>query len=568
VSNQTGLAGRRVAVVTGGGGGIGTAAAIQLARKGAVVVAMDPGVGVEGEPLDEPTAAETIERIEAEGGLGRASTASVTDREAVRDLFEEVVRDFGSLDVVVNTAGILRFPRFPDASEDDWLAVLDVHLGGYLNVLSAALPVMVESGYGRVVGFTSGAGLARTIADGPAYGSAKRAIAALTWELGPLLPDGVSVNALAPIAATKMVRAALTAGGVGPQGLDLTSMPQADDMAPAVALMASEEFGWCKGQVIFSAGSELTVIRPPRLLEAVRTEDVPDFRSALATLVPVILNPAEAQQNTAGGSNPRFGPIFDQPASPTSSTTGKDAQHADRPTCVLVSADAGIGAVLVKALEAWDMVVVGIGAWQPFDTAAGRVPTDFSEIADLLERAGRMTGRIDAVVIALDHGHEAASPDRASWQQVLEGHTDTVKHIAARAGWLRAGARHAGRSGRPLRVVQVTNATTPAGRTSAQAIAQMARCANDTPFSVPVDAYAISLETTHPANHKPLCDLIARLAWAEDTKDLRGAELVVHNNWIGLRSHPGPVASISFGGPSIPAWVNNTLQEALGTQPA
>ena len=99
----------------------------------------------------QPTAAQTAKRIEAEGGVARASTASVTDRDAVRSLFADVVGEFGSLDIVVNTAGILRFASFLDAAEDDWRAVLDVHLNGYLNVLSEALPVMAAAGYGRIV---------------------------------------------------------------------------------------------------------------------------------------------------------------------------------------------------------------------------------------------------------------------------------------------------------------------------------------------------------------------------------------------------------------------------------
>ena len=205
---------RPVAVVTGGGGGIGTAVALELGRRGIAVVAMDPGVGLQGEPLNEPTAAQTAQRITAEGGVARASTASVTDRAAVRSLFAEVVGAFGSLDIVVNTAGILRFAPFLDAGEDDWRAVLDVHLNGYLNVLSEALPVMAAAGYGRIVGVTSGAGLARAAGDSAAYACAKRAVAAVTWQLAGLLPDGIALNALSPLAATRMTAVAITGGSV------------------------------------------------------------------------------------------------------------------------------------------------------------------------------------------------------------------------------------------------------------------------------------------------------------------------------------------------------------------
>ena len=241
----------RAAVVTGGGGGIGTAVALELARRGVAVVAMDPGVGVQGEPLNEPTAAQTAQLITAEGGVARASTASVTDRAAVRSLFAGVAAEFGGLDIVVNTAGILRFAPFLQASEDDWRAVLGVHLDGYLNVLAEALPLMQATGYGRIVGVTSGAGLARAAADNAPYSAAKRAVAAVTWQLAGLLPAGVALNALSPLAATRMITSALTGGRPADRtrsgGLDLSGMPAAEEMAPSAAFLASEEAGSCRG---------------------------------------------------------------------------------------------------------------------------------------------------------------------------------------------------------------------------------------------------------------------------------------------------------------------------------
>jgi NAD(P)-dependent dehydrogenase (short-subunit alcohol dehydrogenase family) len=119
---------------------------------------MDPGVGLEGEPLHEPTAEAVADKIRASGGVARSSDASVTDRGAVRQLFRDAVTEFGALDIVINTAGILRFPSFLDAEQHDWVAVLDVHFNGYLNVLAAALPIMAEAGYRRIVGVTSGVG--------------------------------------------------------------------------------------------------------------------------------------------------------------------------------------------------------------------------------------------------------------------------------------------------------------------------------------------------------------------------------------------------------------------------
>ena len=217
---------QRVAVVTGGGGGIGAAIAEELGRGGWFVVTVDPLVTLDGsEQLPEPEET-TAGRIVAAGGSARASSVSVTDGEAVRGLFQELVDEHGGLDAVVNVAGITRQTYFGRGTEEDWLAVLAVHLGGYLNVLDAALPLMAAAGHGRVLGVTSGSGW--RAADAGAYSCAKRAVAALTWQLGRQAPPGVTVNAMSPIAATRMVAAALErarkAGRSGGGGISFLSM--------------------------------------------------------------------------------------------------------------------------------------------------------------------------------------------------------------------------------------------------------------------------------------------------------------------------------------------------------
>ena len=542
-----------VAVVTGGGGGIGSAAAAELARQGAAVAVVDNGVGAQGEPLEEPTAAETVKRIEADGGTARASTVSVTDAGAVRGLFAEVRRDFGRVDMVLNAAGIVCYTPVAGTDDHDWASVLDVHVNGYRNVLSAALPHMVEAGSGRVVGFTSGVGLARTSGNGLAYGSAKRAVAALTWELAPLLPDGVAVNCLSPIAATRMVRNALLASGAvvggpaGAGGLDLSAMPQAEDMAPAAAYLAGDRLRWLCGEVVFSAGSELTLIGRPRLLEVVRTDAVADFGAALATVVPVVLAPVESAQRTSGGSNPRFGDVFGAAASGAPSSPGPDTAR-----CLIVSDDAALGAAIGAA--------VGRFGLTPVDIDARTTPHGFESVARRLDDVSRDGSPVEAIVII----RNADGPDATTWQQLIDAHGGTVEHVMAHAAWLRAAASTTTQpAASRRRIVHVTRATTAAGRTGAQAVAQMARSAGETATPVPIDAFAVSVETApDAAATRALADLIARLVAAEDTVPLRGAELVAGSGWAGLRSHPGPLATMSFGGPGIPAWVDEALRQA------
>ncbi len=225
---------QRVAVVTGGGGGIGAAIAEELGRGGWFVVTLDPLVTLDGsERLPEPQET-TAGRIVAAGGSARASSVSVTDGEAVAGLFGELVDEHGGLDAVVNVAGITRPTFFAEGTEEDWLAVLAVHLGGYLNILDAALPLMAAAGHGRVLGVTSGSGW--RAADAGAYSCAKRAIAALTWQLGRQAPPGVTVNAMSPIAATRMVAAALErarqAGRSGGGGISFLTMGGPEDLGP------------------------------------------------------------------------------------------------------------------------------------------------------------------------------------------------------------------------------------------------------------------------------------------------------------------------------------------------
>ena len=204
---------QQVCVVTGGGGGIGAAIAEELGRQGWFVVTVDPLVTLDGtETLPAPEET-TAGRIVAAGGSARASSASVTDGAALQDLFGELAHEHKGLDAVVNVAGITRQSYFAQGTEEDWLALLNVHLGGYLNVLEAALPLMAAAGHGHIVGVTSGSGW--RAADAGGYSSAKRAVAALTWQLGRQTPPGVTVNAMSPIANTRMVAAALERARAG-----------------------------------------------------------------------------------------------------------------------------------------------------------------------------------------------------------------------------------------------------------------------------------------------------------------------------------------------------------------
>ena len=531
--------------MTGGGGGIGAAIAEELGRNGWFVVTVDPLVTLDGtETLPAPEET-TAGRIVAAGGSARASSASVTDGEALHDLFGELVDEHGGLDAVVNVAGITRQSYFARGTEEDWLALLSVHLGGYLNVLDAALPLMAAAGHGRILGVTSGSGW--RAADAGGYSSAKRAVAALTWQIGRQAPPGVTINAMSPIANTRMVAAALErarkagrAGGGG--GLSLGSIPGPENLGPLGAHLVSDGFGWCSGQVLFAGGSEVAVVDRPRLLEVVRTDDVASLEGVLQSVIPRSFVKAEAAQATDGGANPRFGPIFDEPAR---------AETAVAPvtSCAVVSDRPGVAAALTAALEARSIACHRV-----------EVAPDFGAAAATLHSVVDRTA-IDALVVALAGEGPTASAD-AGWEHLLADHREIVPRLHADAAWTRAASDYAASTAKPIRVVTLTDATTPSGRSRAQAAAQLARVAADATDGR-VIAFAAGIEAPEGAAAPATGELVLQLLRNPELATLAGAELAVGSGWIGLRSHPRPVGAVTYGGPAVPSWLDVALRDIV-----
>ncbi len=546
---STGRDRRQVVLVTGGGAGIGAAIAEAFGRSGAYVVTVDPGVTVDGLGQDDAPAETTADRIVAAGGAARASNASVTDASAIDALFHGLVDEFGGLDAVINVAGIARPSGFAEGDEQAWAPVLEVHLDGYLNVLRSALPIMAAAGRGRVLGVTSGSGW--RAANAGAYSCAKRAVAALTWQIGKVAPSGVTVNALSPIAATRMVTSSLprpapasSAGDrsqTGGLSLAIAAMPSPEQIGPVGAYLGSDAFTWSSGNVIFSNGSEVAPIAPPRELEVARVSGVADLAHVLDVVIPAAFVPAENGQNTNGASNGRFEAVFDECSQPT------PAPSRSR-TCMVVSGDPRWDAGVRDALTARGVKVVGI---------SGAPPTDFVGAAEQLQRAAREAGDVDAVVVART-GSVASSAD-AGWEQVLDEHAGIVDAIRSDVAWVRAVSDLARESARPMRIVTVIDAVTSGGRSRAQAAAQLSRAAHLV-SDIQTDAFAIGVETDADSRTSTVGELAAYLVGADDAGALSGGELVVTADCIGLRSHPHPEASISFGGPELPTWVDDTLR--------
>src|SRR5262245_62432482 len=149
----------RVAIVTGAGNGLGRAHALLLASRGAKVVVNDPGGARDGKGSDTAVADKVVAEIKAAGGQAVANYDSVAEQKAAANIVKTAVDAFGTVDIVVNNAGILRDKSFPNMSMDDFLFVLQVHLMGSVYVTHAAWPILRAKAYGRVVLTSSSSGL-------------------------------------------------------------------------------------------------------------------------------------------------------------------------------------------------------------------------------------------------------------------------------------------------------------------------------------------------------------------------------------------------------------------------
>lgn len=534
--------GQRVVAVTGGGGGIGAAIAHELGRRGDFVITMDPMVSLDGtEQLPAP-AETTAGRIVAAGGSARATSVSVTDGDGVRELFEEL----GRIDAVVNVAGISRPTSFTRGSERDWRDVLEVHLGGYVNVLRAALPMMEAQGSGQVLGVTSGSGW--RAADAGAYSCAKRAVAALTWQLGRVAPPGVTVNAISPIAVTRMVTAALgrapasAKGSSATGGLSLGSMPEPEELAPLAAHLVHESMAWCRGQVLFAGGPEVAVIERPRLIEVLPTEGVGHLGAVLDAVVPAAFGSAEVHQATNGGGNPRYTDAFRVGASAR-------VDRASTLRCAVAAEHPELGGAVQRALAARGITAHAVPMGGSFDAAEAA-----------LAAVSEALGALDAVVV-VPSGPRASGGGTA---QLLDEHAELVDGLVGDASWARAVAARAERVAAPTRLVTVIDAVPSAGKSRAQADSQLARAARRATEDR-VAAFAVSVESKQTDDLAAAAELTAHLVGHPDAPDLSGAELVVGPGWLGLRSHPRPGPAVTLHGSAIPDWLDGVLAEAVGT---
>jgi NAD(P)-dependent dehydrogenase (short-subunit alcohol dehydrogenase family) len=194
----------KVAIITGAGGGLGFEHAKLLASRGAKIVINDLGGSVDGTGGDAGPAQKAASAIEELGGVAVADTNSVATPEGGEAIVKTAVDAFGTVDIVINNAGILRDKSFHNMTDDLLTPVLDVHLKGAFYVTIPAYKLMKEKGYGRIVNTSSGSGLFGNFGQ-TNYGSAKMGLVGLARVLAVEgAKNNIKANAIAPVARTRM----------------------------------------------------------------------------------------------------------------------------------------------------------------------------------------------------------------------------------------------------------------------------------------------------------------------------------------------------------------------------
>lgn len=260
----------RVAVITGGGRGIGAAIARRFAAEGAAVVLNDLGTTPDGTGGDGNPVTQVAMEIMAAGGRAIADWGDIADTATGERLVEAAIRTFGRLDVVVNAAGIRRDRMIFNLNEEDWDAVIRVHLRGHYSTIAPASAYFRRQynpdGHFRIINFTSTSGLHGSPRQ-PNYSAAKMGIVGLTYALAQSMAKwGVTVNAIAPTAATRLVDA------VGATGPELPEQCTPDNVAPLAAYLAGDRSDWLSGRVLSAVGHRVGLYANPVEMGSIDTD--------------------------------------------------------------------------------------------------------------------------------------------------------------------------------------------------------------------------------------------------------------------------------------------------------
>lgn len=272
MSDQKMLAGK-VVIVTGAGRGIGRGIAIMAAQQGAKVVVNDLGGTEQGEGGDQIPALEVVKTITDAGGEAVANFGNVASADHAEQMIEDARTNFGGIDCIVNNAGILRDVIFHKMSEDEFDAVIAVHLKGSFNVSRAAAPYFREQQSGSFVHMTSTSGLIGNFGQAN-YSAAKMGIVGLSRSIAlDMSRFGVRSNCVSPFAWSRLI-------GTIPQGTDAErervkkiQQMTPEKIAPMAVYLLSEQAADVSGQIFVVRNNEICLMSQPRPIRNLHNSD-------------------------------------------------------------------------------------------------------------------------------------------------------------------------------------------------------------------------------------------------------------------------------------------------------
>jgi len=278
----------KVALVTGGGRGVGRGICLAMAEAGAKVVVNDLGATLEGQPDNEQPALEVVRAIQAMGGEAVADGGSVSEWKDAHQMVKTAVDHFGRIDIVVNNAGILRDVMFHRMSEAEFDAVVAVHLKGSFNVSRAAAPFFKEQGSGAFVHMTSTSGLIGNFGQAN-YISAKLGVMGLSKSIAiDMQKFGVRSNAVAPFAWTRMVSSIPDETPEQKKRVEGLKKLVPEKVAPFVVALCADEARAVSGQVFGVRNNEIYLFSQPRPIKTAHRGQGWTPESVLETAIPMM----------------------------------------------------------------------------------------------------------------------------------------------------------------------------------------------------------------------------------------------------------------------------------------
>lgn len=282
-----GLLEGKVIIVTGAGAGVGRGIALEAARQGAKVIVNDLGVNMDGSGGSAGPAQKVVEEIQALGGEGSANTDSVADWPAAQKIVQQALDVYGRIDGVVNNAGNLRDVLFHKMTEEEFDAVIRVHLKGSWNVSRAAAPHFKAQASGAYVHMTSTSGLIGNLGQAN-YMAAKMGIVGLSKAISiDLEKFNVRSNCIAPFAFTRMVNSIPADTPEGKARMEVNMRLEADKIAPFTLALLTDGAQGVSGQIFGVRNNEIYLFSQPRPIRTAHNSEGWSVQSCLDRAIPM-----------------------------------------------------------------------------------------------------------------------------------------------------------------------------------------------------------------------------------------------------------------------------------------